>query len=156
MSFAAVISLPRSQVEMSEWDEEWQDKITKVVRRVAKDLIANDEAEISEVIRRRLFDDLGKESVRKAVAKTYADWCFERRAQLPPEWTAVDSAATEAKAREFLRTRFEACYPFHPADPSIRELKQRTSDIQVIMVNELLVRGNLPAATHEVQQRLGA
>ncbi len=153
---AAVISLPRSQVEMSEWDEEWQDKITKVVRRVAKDLIANDEAEISEVIRRRLFDDLGKESVRKAVAKTYADWCFERRAQLPPEWTAVDSAATEAKAREFLRTRFEACYPFHPADPSIRELKQRTSDIQVIMVNELLVRGNLPAATHEVQQRLGA
>jgi uncharacterized tellurite resistance protein B-like protein len=69
---AAVISLPRSQVEMSDWDSKWQDKITKVVRRVAKDLIANDEAEISEVIRRRLFDDLGKESVRKAVAKTYA------------------------------------------------------------------------------------
>ena len=120
---AAVISLPRSQVEMSEWDEEWQDKITKVVRRVAKDLIANDEAEISEVIRRRLFDDLGKESVRKAVAKTYADWCFERRAQLPPEWTAVDSAATEAKAREFLRTRFEACYPFHPATLSVFQRK---------------------------------
>ncbi|MGH7247152.1 MAG: DUF499 domain-containing protein, partial [Pseudomonadota bacterium] len=120
---AAVISLPRSQVEMSEWDEEWQDKITKVVRRVAKDLIANDEAEISEVIRRRLFDNLGKESVRKAVAKTYADWCFERRAQLPPEWTAVDSAATEAKAREFLRTRFEACYPFHPATLSVFQRK---------------------------------
>ena len=99
------------------------DKITKVVRRVAKDLIANDEAEISEVIRRRLFDDLGKESVRKAVAKTYADWCFERRAQLPPEWTAVDSAVTEAKAREFLRTRFEACYPFHPATLSVFQRK---------------------------------
>src|SRR5712692_7264611 len=120
---AAVISLPRSQVEMSDWDSEWQDKITKVVRRVAKDLIANDEAEISEVIRRRLFDDLGKESVRKAVAKTYADWCFERRAQLPPEWTAVDSAVTEAKAREFLRTRFEACYPFHPATLSVFQRK---------------------------------
>lgn len=120
---AAVISLPRSQVEMSEWDAEWQDKITKVVRRVAKDLIANDEAEISEVIRRRLFDGLGKESVRKAVAKTYADWCFERRAQLPPEWTAVDSAVTEAKAREFLRTRFEACYPFHPATLSVFQRK---------------------------------
>jgi uncharacterized protein DUF499 len=120
---AAVISLPRSQVEMSDWDSEWQDKITKVVRRVAKDLIANDEAEISEVIRRRLFDELGKESVRKAVAKTYADWCFERRAQLPPEWTAVDSAVTEAKAREFLRTRFEACYPFHPATLSVFQRK---------------------------------
>src|SRR5712692_5482079 len=49
---AAVISLPRSQVEMTDFDSQWQDRITKVVRRVAKDLIANDEAEISEVIRR--------------------------------------------------------------------------------------------------------
>jgi Protein of unknown function (DUF499) len=51
---AAVISLPRSQVEMTDWDLQWQDRITKIVRRVAKDLIANDEAEISEVVRRRL------------------------------------------------------------------------------------------------------
>ena len=105
---ACVISLPRSQVEMTEWDQEWQDKIAKVVRRVAKDLIANDETEISEVVRRRLFQDLGSEKIRKNVARAFGDWCFERRAQLPPEWTAVDSAATEAKAREFLQRRFEA------------------------------------------------
>jgi Domain of unknown function (DUF1998) len=43
----------------------------------------------------------------------------------------------------------------HPADPSIRELREKTSEIQVIVVNELLVRGNLPAATREVQQRVG-
>ena len=49
---AAVISLPRSQVEMTDWDRQWQDRITKVVRRVARDLIANDEAEIGEVVRR--------------------------------------------------------------------------------------------------------
>ena len=36
----AVAFLPRSQVEMTEWDQEWQDRISKVVRRVAKDLIA--------------------------------------------------------------------------------------------------------------------
>jgi hypothetical protein len=95
---AAIISLPRSQVEMTDWDMQWQDKITKVVRRVAKDLIANDETEISEVVRRRLFEDIGSDRIRKSVSKRYADWCFERRAQLPPEWTAVDSAATEAKA----------------------------------------------------------
>jgi len=88
---AAVISLPRSQVEMTASDQEWQDKLSKVVRRVAKDLIANDETEISEVVRRRLFQDLGSEKIRKKVAKAYGDWCFERRAQLPPEWTAVDS-----------------------------------------------------------------
>ena len=120
---AAVISLPRSQVEMTASDQEWQDKISKVVRRVAKDLIANDETEISEVVRRRLFQDLGSEKIRKNIAKAYGDWCFERRAQLPPEWTAVDSAATEAKAREFLQRRFEACYPFHPATLSVFQRK---------------------------------
>jgi hypothetical protein len=120
---AAVISLPRSQVEMTPSDQEWQDRISKVVRRVAKDLIANDETEISEVVRRRLFEDLGSEKIRKNVAKAYGDWCFERRAQLPPEWTAVDSAATEAKAREFLQRRFDVCYPFHPATLSVFQRK---------------------------------
>jgi len=42
----------------------------------------------------------------------------------------------------------------YPADASIRELREKTSDIRVIVVNELLVRGNLPAATREVQQCL--
>src|SRR5947209_5310485 len=120
---ATVISLPRSQVEMTDWDAEWQERISKVVRRVAKDLIANDETEISEVVRRRLFQDLGSEKIRKNVAKAFGDWCFERRAQLPPEWTAVDTTATEAKAREFLRARFEACYPFHPATLSVFQRK---------------------------------
>ncbi len=119
----AVISLPRSQVEMTDWDLLWQERITKVVRRVAKDLIAVDEREISEVIRRRLFDDLGSERKRKNIAKTYAQWCFERRAQLPHEWTAVDSAATEERAKEYLQGRFEACFPFHPATLSVFQRK---------------------------------
>ena len=122
---AAVISLPRSQVEMTDWDQQWQDRITKVVRRVARDLIANDESEISEVVRRRLFEDLGNERIRKRVAKTYADWCFERTARLPTEWLAVDTTTTEAKAKEFLRSRFEACYPFHPATLSVFQRKWR-------------------------------
>ena len=122
---AAVISLPRSQVEMTDWDQEWQGRITKVVRRVARDLIANDESEISEVVRRRLFEDLGNIRTRKKVARTYADWCFERTARLPAEWLAVDTATTEAKAREFLRERFEACYPFHPATLSVFQRKWR-------------------------------
>ncbi len=120
---AAVISLPRSQVEMTEWDQEWQDRITKVVRRVARDLIANDESEISEVVRRRLFEDLGSERIRKRIARTYADWCFERSARLPREWLSVDTARTEAKTKEFLRSRFEACYPFHPATLSVFQRK---------------------------------
>lgn len=120
---ACVISLPRSQVEMTEYDQEWQEKISKVVRRVAKDLIVNDEAEISEVIRRRLFDDIGPASQVKFVSRAYAEWGFERRAQLPPEWMAVDSTVTEAKAKEFLERRFEACFPFHPATLSVFQRK---------------------------------
>ena len=121
---AAVISLPRSQVEMTEWDQQWQDRLTKVVRRVARDLIANDEAEIGEVVRRRLFEDLGQERARRKVARTYADWCFERTARLPTEWTAVDTPAG-TKARDFLRGRFEGCYPFHPATLSVFQRKWR-------------------------------
>jgi hypothetical protein len=113
---AAVISLPRSQVEMSDYDLQWQEKINKVVRRVAKDLISNDEAEISEVVRKRLFEDLGSERIRKNVAKAYADWCFERRNQLPPEWTAVDTAATDAK-------RGSICDP--DSRPAIHSIRRR-------------------------------
>lgn len=120
---ATLISLPRSQMEMTEFDQQWLDRTTKVVHRVAKDLIANDESEIGEVVRRRLFEDLGKESVRRAVAKTYAEWCFERRHQLPPEWTAVDVVTADAKARDYLRVRFEAAYPFHPATISVFQRK---------------------------------
>ena len=120
---AAVISLPRSQVEMTDWDQDWQERITKVVRRVARDLIANDESEISEVVRRRLFEDLGSERIRKRIARTYADWCFERSNRLPAEWLAVDTARTETRAKEFLRGRFEACYPFHPATLSVFQRK---------------------------------
>ena len=121
----AVLSLPRSQVEMTDWDQERQERIRKVVGRVARDLIANDESEISEVVRRRLFEDPGNVRVHKKVAKTYADWCFERSARLPNEWLAVDTATTETKAREFLRDRFEACYPFHPATLSVFQRKWR-------------------------------
>jgi len=46
---AVIISLPRIQVEMTDREMQWQEKITRVVRRVARDLIAKDETEISEV-----------------------------------------------------------------------------------------------------------
>ena len=120
---AAVVSLPRSQIEMTESDREWQERITKVVNRVAQDLIANDESEISEVVRRRLFEDLGNPRVHQRVARAYADWCFDRSARLPSEWTTVDTATNDTRARDHLRRRFEACYPFHPATLSVFQRK---------------------------------
>jgi hypothetical protein len=120
---AAVISLPRSQIEMTDWDFEWQERITKVVKRVSRDLIVNDEAEIGEVVRRRLFQDLGDERIRRRVATAYADWCFDRRSQLPPEWTSVDTATSDKQSKDLLRDRFERAYPFHPATLSVFQRK---------------------------------
>lgn len=125
---AAVISLPRSQVEMTEFDRVWQEKIFKVVRRVARELIANDESEIAEVVRRRLFEgfDAKTQSSIQASAKEYATWCYERRNQLPPEWTTIDSSISEVKIKESLQQRFESCYPFHPATLSVFQRKWQT------------------------------
>jgi len=113
-SSAHAARMPRSQVEMSDYDLQWQEKINKVVRRVAKDLIANDEAEISEVVRKRLFEDIGSEKIRKSVAKAYVAWCFERRNQLPPEWTAVDTGQQ--------RTRKHENFSEHGSKPAIHSI----------------------------------
>ena len=43
----------------------------------------------------------------------------------------------------------------HPAESAMRELREKATELQFIVVNELLVRGNLPAATREIRQRLG-
>ena len=77
----------------------------------------------AEVVRRRLFEDLGNPRVHQRVAKLYADWCFERSARLPSEWTAVDTATNDSTARDFLTRRFERCYPFHPATLSVFQRK---------------------------------
>ena len=42
----------------------------------------------------------------------------------------------------------------HAADPKIRQLRALNTDIKVVVVNELLVRANLPAATRIVQGHL--
>ena len=113
---AALISLPRSQVEMSDFDVVWQDRITKVVGRVAKNLLANDESEVSEVVRRRLFGDLGQDRFQKKVAKgvlptgaSSVGRSFRRSGRW---WTAPPRRRRRASISG---SDSEACYPFHPA-----------------------------------------
>lgn len=43
----------------------------------------------------------------------------------------------------------------HPADPNLVKLREHSTEITVIPVNELLVRGNLPTATRLVQGEIG-
>jgi hypothetical protein len=41
----------------------------------------------------------------------------------------------------------------HPSDPRIAEMREKW-DGEVVPVNELLVRGNLPTATRKVEERV--
>jgi hypothetical protein len=43
----------------------------------------------------------------------------------------------------------------HPAATRIGELARQPSDLRLVLINELLVRGNLPSATREVIRQLG-
>lgn len=110
-----LFSLPASPTEMTDGLREWQDKLTKVVGRVGKDLVVNDASEVSEIVRRRLFEECGRESMRRAVSRQFAGWVFSHRDRLPPEWGQL--------SEDQVRTQFEACYPFHPATLTVFQRK---------------------------------
>lgn len=64
--------------------------------------------------------------------------------------------ATRAGGKRFAIALAGALTGDHPADPAIADMREKWGEIPVIPVNELLVRGNLPAATRNVQSALGA
>jgi hypothetical protein len=63
--------------------------------------------------------------------------------------------ATCADGKRFAIALSGALTGDHPADPAIAIMREEWGEIPVIPVNELLVRGNLPAATRSVQAALG-
>jgi len=120
-----VLSLPKSELEMTE--KEWENlgRLEKLSSRPGKPYILSEGLEIAEIIRRRLFEDIGPQKDRAAVARAYAKWVREHREQLPG-WFSVDRA----------QETFEATYPFHPSLLSVFERKwqtlgkfQRTRDV---------------------------
>ena len=113
-----LLSLPASPTEMTQSLYEWQIKLTKVVGRIGLPLIATDPEEISEIIRRRLFENIGRKTMQQAVARQYAKWVFTRRDRLPSEFADFPE--------EVIRKRFEACYPFHPGTLTVFQRKWQT------------------------------
>jgi hypothetical protein len=107
---------PTAQSVETDWGQQWQERITGCPARRA-DLIANDEAEIGEVVRRRRLK-ASATSVFAAGLPGLRRLVF--RAQCTPAVRmAGDRHGDGGKARDFLRGRFEACYPFHPATLSV-------------------------------------
>lgn len=107
-----VVSLPQSEQEMSAEDEEDFARLAKVTTRVAEPYVLAKDLEIPEIVRRRLFEDVGSEAEVREVSKAYARWVGDRREMLP-QWFPFD-AAEEV---------FQATYPFHPTVLSVFERK---------------------------------
>ncbi len=107
-----VVSLPASEQEMSAEDEQDFKRLAKVTARVAEPYKLATGDEIAEIIRRRLFDNVGERHEIDRTARAYARWVRAHRDQLPL-WFPIDRA----------EEAFAATYPFHPAVISIFERK---------------------------------
>lgn len=119
------VSLPGSQMEMTEDDFADYNTYKKMLDKVAKAVMISAETETTEIIRRRLFEwrpdqvePDGKIKLNPEAKKTcreYAKWAKANRKQLPP-WFPFDHS----------EEIFEATYPFHPMVLSVFERKWRS------------------------------
>ena len=118
-----VVSIPKSEViEMTAEDEADCSRFKHMLNRLGKPVIMSAESEVSEIIRRRLFEwdsnavsadgkvRLSKDAVE--VCNAFADWAMQYRNQVP-SWFPVDHA----------RDKFASSYPFHPMLLSVFERK---------------------------------
>jgi len=123
-SAVAVVSIPASEMEMTAEDQADYTRLKKMLDRKGKAVIMSAENEMSEIIRRRLFEwdtraitadgrvMLTQDAV--AACKECADWIQDNRNQVPNWFT--DHALEEMKGS----------YPFHPTVLSVFERKWQT------------------------------
>lgn len=107
-----VVSLPMSEYEMTSEDEADFHRLNKLLDRLSHPALLSESVEIAEIVRRRLFEDVGDPKEIQRTAKAYAEWLRGYRKQLP-EWFPVDQAEAV----------FKATYPFHPTVLSVFERK---------------------------------
>ncbi len=105
------VSIPRSDLEMNPDDQRDHDSIKKLCDRLGKAILMSADKEMSEIIRRRLFEWESLSADAKATVSAYAEWSADHA----PELAGVD--------RDAIQEQFKACYPFHPSVISVFERK---------------------------------
>ncbi|MDQ2717755.1 MAG: DUF499 domain-containing protein, partial [Chloroflexota bacterium] len=120
-----VVSLPKAGNEMTPEDESDYQRFTKLLGRISKPVAIASETEVSEIIRRRLFEwdkaAIGPDGTmtlsadEKEVCRAYAHWVTHYRHWLSPEFP-FDQVQQE----------FETSYPFHPSVISLFQRKWRS------------------------------
>lgn len=105
------VSIPRSDLEMNPDDQRDHDSIKKLCDRLGKAILMSADKEMSEIIRRRLFEWDVLSNDAKATCSAYAEWAADHAQEL----AGVD--------RDAIHEQFKACYPFHPSVISVFERK---------------------------------
>lgn len=118
------VSIPASEMEMTEADQQDYDRVTKMLDRLGKAIMMSAKEETSEIIRRRLFEwDLRAISAEGRIildrdasdtCQEYANWIRDHSQQIP-QWFSPDQAGES----------FKSAYPFHPSVLSVFERKWR-------------------------------
>ncbi len=106
------VSLPHSVTsEITPEDEADFQTLKKDCDRVGRAILMSADKEMSEIIRRRLFEWDGLNADAKATCSAYAEWAAEHAQEL----AGVD--------RDAIHEQFRACYPFHPSVGLVFERK---------------------------------
>ena len=105
------VSIPASELEMNPDDQRDYDSFKKLLDRVGKAISMSSDVEVTEIIRRRLFDWSGFSDDMHRTVAAYAEWAREHAAEASN--LGGDSTVD----------LFRACYPFHPSVISVFERK---------------------------------
>jgi hypothetical protein len=105
------VSIPASELEMNPEDQRDYDSYKKLLDRVGKAISMSSDVEVTEIIRRRLFDWQGFSDDMQRTVAAYAEWARDHAAE-------VSSLGGDAAV-----DLFRACYPFHPSVISVFERK---------------------------------
>lgn len=116
-----VVSVPASELEMTQEDHDDYNRITKMLNRKGRAIPMTAGSETAEIIRRRLFEwttpvgNHGRVLLPKeatAICKAQAEWFLQNQGLM-----------TGTIQAEHAQNEFERCYPFHPALLSVFERK---------------------------------
>ena len=105
------VSIPASELEMNPEDQRDYDSYKKLLDRVGKAVSMSSDTEVTEIIRRRLFDWGGVSDEMKKTASAYAEWARDHASEL------------SNLGGESTVDLFTTCYPFHPSVISVFERK---------------------------------
>ena len=105
------VSIPASELEMNPEDQRDYDSYKKLLDRVGKAVSMSSDTEVTEIIRRRLFEWGGAPDEMKRTVSAYAEWARDHASELS---NLGGESATDL---------FMTCYPFHPSVISVFERK---------------------------------